>query len=32
MVTFDVAANAANGNESADGDFVYTTTVEVAPP
>jgi hypothetical protein len=31
-VTFDVAANAANGNESADGDFVYTTTVEVAPP
>jgi hypothetical protein len=31
-VTFNVAANAANGNESADGDFVHTTIVEAAPP
>jgi hypothetical protein len=29
-VVFNVAANAADGNESADGDFVYTTTVESA--
>lgn len=31
-VIFHVAANAANGNESADGDFVYTTAGESAPP
>jgi hypothetical protein len=31
-VVFHVAANAANGNESADGDFVYTASVESAPP
>jgi hypothetical protein len=31
-VIFHVAANAANGNESADGDFVYTAAVEVAGP
>jgi hypothetical protein len=31
-VTFQVAANAANGNESADGDFVYTAAVAVAGP
>jgi hypothetical protein len=31
-VIFHVAANAADGNESADGDFVYTTIVESAPP
>ena len=29
-VAFSVAANAADGNESADGDFVYTTTAESA--
>jgi hypothetical protein len=29
-VAFNVAANAADGNESADGDFVYTTTAESA--
>ena len=29
-VVFNVAANAADGNESADGDFVYTTTAESA--
>ncbi len=27
---FNVAANAADGNESADGDFVYTATAESA--
>lgn len=31
-VTFHVAANAADGNESADGDFVYTATAQSAPP
>jgi hypothetical protein len=31
-VTFHVAANAANGNESTGGDVVYTTTAETAPP
>ena len=30
-VAFHVAANAADGNESADGDFVYTTTAESPP-
>jgi hypothetical protein len=31
-VIFHAAANAADGNESADGDFVYTTTGESLPP
>jgi len=31
-VIFHVSANAANGNESADGDFVYTASAEAAPP
>jgi hypothetical protein len=31
-VIFHVAANAADGNERADGDFVYTMTGESAPP
>jgi hypothetical protein len=32
-VMFHVAANAADGNESADGDFVYTSTAQsVSPP
>jgi hypothetical protein len=31
-VIFHVAANAADGNESADGDFVYTAAVVVAGP
>jgi hypothetical protein len=31
-VLFHVSANAADGNESADGDFVYTASVESAPP
>jgi hypothetical protein len=31
-VTFDVAANAANGNESADGDFIYTASVPSSAP
>jgi len=30
-VVFHVAANAADGNESADGDFVYTATAESTP-
>jgi hypothetical protein len=30
-IIFHVAANAADGNESADGDFVYTVTGESAP-
>jgi hypothetical protein len=30
-VVFHVAANAADGNESADGDFVYTATAESPP-
>ena len=30
-VVFHVSANAANGDESADGDFVYTASVESAP-
>jgi hypothetical protein len=29
-VVFNVAANAADGNESADGDFIYTASVEAA--
>jgi hypothetical protein len=31
-VIFHVAANAADGNESAEGDFVYTASGESAPP
>lgn len=31
-VIFNVAANAANGDERVDGDFVYTASVEAAPP
>jgi hypothetical protein len=31
-VIFHVSANAADGNESADGDFVYTATAESVPP
>jgi hypothetical protein len=31
-VTFQVAANAANGNESADGDFIYTVSVPSSAP
>jgi len=31
-VAFHVSANAADGNESADGDFVYTASAESAPP
>jgi hypothetical protein len=31
-VIFHAAANAADGNESADGDFVYTATATSAPP
>src|SRR5688572_6221826 len=33
-VTFSVAANAADGDERVDGDFIYTTTFEAgaAPP
>jgi hypothetical protein len=31
-VIFHVSANAADGNDSADGDFVYTATGESAPP
>jgi len=31
-VVFHVAANAADGNDSADGDFVYTARAEAAPP
>lgn len=29
-VIFHVSANAADGNESADGDFVYTATAEIS--
>jgi hypothetical protein len=31
-VIFHASANAADGNESADGDFVYTASGESAPP
>ena len=31
-VAFHAAANAADGDESADGDFAYTATAESAPP
>ena len=31
-VIFHIAANAADGNESADGDFIYTTSTESDPP
>lgn len=31
-VIFHVAANAADGNGNAEGDFVYTATAESAPP
>jgi hypothetical protein len=31
-VTFNVSANAADGNESADGDFVYIAAVQSSPP
>ena len=31
-VVFNVAANAADGNGSADGDYVYTSAAEAAPP
>ena len=30
-VVFHVAANAANGDERADGDYVYTLTREIQP-
>jgi hypothetical protein len=30
-IIFNVAANAADGNGSTDGDFIYTTTAESAP-
>jgi hypothetical protein len=32
LVVFHVAANAADGNERATGDFVYTASGESAPP
>ena len=31
-VVFHVSANAADGNGNAEGDFVYTTSAESAPP
>jgi hypothetical protein len=31
-VVFNVAANAADGNGTADGDYVYTTAAEAAAP
>lgn len=31
-VVFNVAANAADGNESADGDYIYTASAEAAAP
>jgi hypothetical protein len=31
QVVFNASANAADGNDSADGDFVYTTIAESAP-
>lgn len=31
-VIFHLSANAADGNESADGDFIYTVSGESAPP
>jgi hypothetical protein len=31
-VIFNVSANAADGNGNANGDFVYTSTVQSAPP
>lgn len=31
-VVFHVSANAADGNESADGDYVYTSNARAAPP
>jgi hypothetical protein len=31
-VIFHAAANAADGNQSVEGDFVYTATAESAPP
>jgi hypothetical protein len=31
-VVFNVSANAADGNESADGDFIYTSTAQSVPP
>ena len=31
-VIFNVSANAANGNGSADGDFIYTSTAQSVPP
>lgn len=31
-VIFDVAANAADGNDNAEGDFVYTATADAAAP
>jgi hypothetical protein len=30
-VTFHVSANAADGNDSADGDFIYTAAVDASP-
>jgi hypothetical protein len=30
-VTFHIAANAADGDGTAEGDYVYTTAVESAP-
>lgn len=32
VVVFHVAANSADGNDSADGDFIYTTSAESLPP
>jgi len=31
-VVFHVSANAADGNDNAEGDFVYTMSAEAAPP
>jgi hypothetical protein len=31
-VIFNVSANAANGDERVDGDFIYSASIETAPP
>jgi hypothetical protein len=31
-VTFHISANAADGNQSADGDFAYTSSAQSSPP
>jgi len=31
-VVIHVAANAADGNESADGDYIYTASADIVPP